>query len=149
MGDLGDFLFTHWGWTAAGLLLLFLEVLAPGTFMLWLGIAALLTALSTFVFDLGISLQLLAFALYSAVSVILGKHYFNWSPGADAAASDLNQPATRLIGRVVTVIEPVENGRGRVKIADSPWIAEGPDMAVGTRAKIVSTEGSIVRVEPE
>ena len=149
MGDLGDFLFTHWGWAAVGLLLLLLEVLAPGTFMLWLGIAALLTAVSTFVFDLGMALQLVVFALYSAVSVVLGRHYFKWSPGSNAAVSELNQPATRLIGRVVTVIEPIENGRGRVKIADSPWIAEGPDMPVGMRAKIVATEGSIVRVEPE
>ena len=33
-----------WGWFIAGLILMGLEVLAPGAFMLWLGLAAIATS---------------------------------------------------------------------------------------------------------
>ncbi|MBZ6378121.1 hypothetical protein B5C34_01435 [Pacificimonas flava] len=147
MGDLFGQLFSPWGWAAVGLLLLGLEVILPGTFVMWLGIAALLTASSTLFFDLGVEPQLLSFALYSVVSVLLGRRYFQNLFEA-APSPGLNEPAARYVGRVVEVIEPIENGRGRVKIADSPWIAQGPDTPAGRKVRIVAVDGSAVEVEP-
>ena len=40
---------------------------------------------------------------------------------------DLNRPAVQLVGRVLVVVEPIEGGRGKVRVGDTLWPAEGPD----------------------
>src|SRR5260221_12842354 len=60
-----------WDWFIAGGLLLVLEVLAPGVFMLWLGLAAMLVgAISMFV-DWNWQAQFLAFAGFSVAAIPL------------------------------------------------------------------------------
>lgn len=147
MDELRELLFTPWGWFILGLVLAVLEVLAPGTFMIWLAFAAGATGLVTLVWGFGWPLQLVTFALLSVFSVLAGRSYFRRNPGT-LVDSGLNTPSTRLLGQTVTVVEAIEDGRGRVKIADSPWIAEGPDMPAGAKARIVRIDGSVAHVEP-
>ena len=42
---------------------------------------------------------------------------------------DLNRPAAQLVGRVVVVAEAIDGGRGKVRVGDTLWPAEGPDVA--------------------
>lgn len=147
MDALRELLFTPWGWLVLGLVLAVLEVLAPGAFMLWLALAAGATALVTAVWDFSWPFQLIAFAIASVAAVVAGRNYYRRNPGTSSDIG-LNAPAARLVGRIVTVVEPISGGRGRVKVADSPWIAEGPDMPIGARARIVRIEGSVAHVEP-
>jgi len=145
--NVGDLIFTHWGWFVLALALAALEIAAPGAFMIWLAVAALATGLMTLVYGLGWELQLLAFACLAIASVLIGRAYFRGRPirSADPA---LNRRADRLLGEVVTVTEAIQGGTGRVQVGDSPWPAAGPDMPAGARARIVSVNGNRLHVEP-
>lgn len=43
--------------------------------------------------------------------------------------------------------EPIVGGRGRIKVGDTVWIAEGPDMPIGAHAKVTGTRGTVLVVE--
>jgi inner membrane protein len=61
---------------------------------------------------------------------------------------DLNQPAAQLIGRVVVLAEAIEGGRGRVRVGDTLWQAEGPDLPLGTQVKVAAAKATVLLVEP-
>lgn len=144
---MNDILFTHWGWFIAALVLAGLEIAAPGAFMIWLASAAAVTGLFTLVIGFGWELQLVVFALLAIAAILAGRTYLRRNPIASDDAT-LNRRADRLVGEVVTVVEPISDGRGRVQVADSPWLAIGPDMAAGTRARVVRVDGARLVVEP-
>jgi inner membrane protein len=145
--QLDDLIFTHWGWFILTLFLGALEIAAPGAFMIWLAGAALVTGLMTLVYGFGWELQLAAFGVLAIASVLAGRFYFRERPMRSADPS-LNRRADRLIGEVVTVAEAISGGQGRVQVGDSPWLAAGPDMPAGARARIVRVDGSRLHVEP-
>ena len=62
-----------WLWLIGGVLLLIMEVIAPGFFLVFIGAAAIATGLFTVLFDLGTPPQLALFVLYTLVAVMLGK----------------------------------------------------------------------------
>ena len=61
---------------------------------------------------------------------------------------NLNRPAAQLVGRVFVVAEAIEHGRGKVRVGDTLWPAEGPDAPAGTEVKVTSANGTVLRVEP-
>lgn len=61
----------------------------------------------------------------------------------------LNRPASGLIGRSAIVTEPIIDGRGKVRIGDTVWIAEGPDTPVDTRMRVTGTSGIALVVDRE
>ena len=140
-------LLTYWAWFILALVLAALEIAAPGAFMIWLAGASFATGLLTLIFDLDWHWQLVAFAVLAIVSVVRGRAYLRRHPTPSSDAL-LNRRADRLVGEVVIVIEAIEAGHGRVQVGDSPWLAAGPDMPAGSRARIRSVDGSRVNVEP-
>jgi membrane protein implicated in regulation of membrane protease activity len=88
-----------------------------------------------------------SFALWSLVTIVIGKRWYSDYPVATADPL-LNDRAARLIGKVVTVSAAIEHGQGRVRLGDSDWIAIGPDMPSGTSARIVALEATTIKVEP-
>jgi len=135
-----------WLWAIAGVLLLIAEVIAPGFFLVFIGAAAIATGLFTVLFDLGLAPQIGLFIVYAAVFVMVFKR---WYGEADGPAADplLNDRAARLIGRSVTVVEPVDEHSGRVRVGDSEWSARGGPAAAGDRVKVTSVEGNCLIVE--
>ena len=137
-----------WKWVVGGLILLVLEIFVavPGSLFLFTGIAALIVGASALLFEWGWQFQLIGFAILSAVLVIGGRRYF-----AQRASSEgdqgLNERAGRLVGSIYVLVEPIVDGNGRVKVGDSSWGVSGPDAPVGTRVKVVSADGAILRVE--
>ncbi|AJY44564.1 NfeD family protein [Martelella endophytica] len=140
-----------WGWIIAGLLLLVAELIVPGVFLMWIGIAALvLGILSLVLWPFGFwgwQLQLLLFAVFTAASIIIGRRVLS---NHDTASDQpfLNQRAAGLVGRTAVLIEPIDGGRGRIKLDDTIWVVEGPDLAAGTHVRIVSGDGRNLTVAP-
>ncbi|HZX79544.1 MAG TPA: NfeD family protein [Lysobacter sp.] len=136
-------------WAVVALVLIAAEVLAPGAFMLWLGIAAAATCLIVFALpDLPVVAQMLVFAALSMASVFAYRHWFRGkAPSSDRPA--LNRRAEQLIGRVEPLVAPIVDGRGRVQIADALWDVEGPDLPVGTRVRVVGVRGMTLEVRPQ
>jgi membrane protein implicated in regulation of membrane protease activity len=62
---------------------------------------------------------------------------------------DLNRRDAQLIGRSALVAEPIEGGRGKVRIGDTLWIAEGPDIAAGTTVRIVASRDAVLVVDTQ
>ena len=58
-----------WNWLIAGLILMALELLAPGVFMFWLGLAALLVGLLSLVVEVSWQVQILLFAIFAVAAV--------------------------------------------------------------------------------
>jgi membrane protein implicated in regulation of membrane protease activity len=60
---------------------------------------------------------------------------------------DLNRRAEQLIGRVLLLEEAIEGGRGKVRVGDTLWLAEGADLPTGTRVKVTSVRRDALQVE--
>jgi inner membrane protein len=134
-----------WLWAIAGLVLLIAEVIAPGFFLVFLGVAAIATGLFTLLFDLSLAPQLALFVIYTALAVMIGKRWYA-EPNTSDQALSLNDPARRLVGRVATVVEPIDEHGGRVRLGDSEWTARGGPAATGDRVEIIAVEGNCLQV---
>jgi inner membrane protein len=135
-----------WSWWVLGLLLLGIEVLAPGFFFLWFGIAAILIGISALLVDWPWQLQVLGFVALSVVTALIGRR-FAGSISGETADPHLNLRADRLEGRVFTLSEPIIDGRGRVRIDDTVWQVSGADQPVGARIRVKGADGAVLRVE--
>jgi membrane protein implicated in regulation of membrane protease activity len=45
------------------------------------------------------------------------------------------------------VEEPIVHGRGKVRIGDTLWMAEGPDAPAGAEVRVTAAQGAVLRVE--
>ena len=136
-----------WLWAIGGVLLLIAELLAPGFFLLFIGAAAIATGVFTLLFDLGIAPQVILFAVYSALAVMLGKRFYA-QPDTPDQQIGLNDPSRRMIGKSVVVVSPVDEHGGRVRVGDGDWSARGGPAAVGERVVVTGVEGNCLTVEP-
>jgi membrane protein implicated in regulation of membrane protease activity len=128
-----------WNWMVLGFALLTLEILTPGVFMLWIGLAALVVgALSLMFWSAGFwvwQVQILVFLALALVCAFAGKKIMS----GRGSASDqplLNRRGDQLIGRTATLTEPITDGRGRIKIGDTTWRVSGPDLPAGTKVRV-------------
>ena len=128
-----------WSWMVLGFVLLVAEVMAPGFFMLWIGIAALIVgAVSLLIWDAAIwswQVQVLVFLVLSLVSAFAGKKLMD---GRDQPTDQplLHRRGAQLVGRMATLAEPIKDGRGRIKLGDTLWRVSGPDLPAGTQVRV-------------
>jgi membrane protein implicated in regulation of membrane protease activity len=129
-----------WNWMVLGFVLLVMEIVLPGVFLLWIGIAALIVgAISLFVWDAGFwswQVQVLLFLVLSLASAYAGKKLVGSSRKDDSDQPLLNQRGVQLIGRTATLTEPISNGRGRVRLGDTLWRVSGPDLPAGAQVRV-------------
>jgi membrane protein implicated in regulation of membrane protease activity len=144
---MGIDLHAGWLWAIGGLVLLIAEIVAPGFFLVFLGVAAIVTGLFTLLFDLGLGPQLALFVVYTALAVMLGKRWYG-EPDTEALNIKLNDPAKRLVGKTVTVVEAVDDHAGRVRVGDGEWSARGGPAAAGERVTVTGVDGNCLIVEP-
>jgi len=137
-----------WLWLIGGVVLLMAEVIAPGFFLLFIGVAAIAAGLFTVLFGLGAVAQLALFALYAILAVLAGKRFYAAHPSSSPLPF-LNDPAKRLVGKVVTVTASVDEHNGRVRVGDGEWSARGGPAGVGERVRITGIDGNCLTVEPE
>ena len=134
-----------WLWLIGGVVLLIADVIAPGFFLVFIGAAAIATGLFTKLFDLGAAPQFALFALYAVIAVMAGRRFYANRPSSSPL---LNDPAARLVGKVVTVVGAVDEHVGRVRVGDGEWSARGGPAAVGERVRIIGVDGNCLNVEP-
>lgn len=137
-----------WNWFILAVLLFALETVIPGVHFLWFGVAAVLVGLLALATDVAWQWQLIVFALIAVATVFLVRRYAR----PDATHSDLpdlNVRGAQYIGRTVTVEETIKSGRGKVRVGDTIWQAEGADAAAGSRVIVKSVNGTVLVVERE
>ncbi len=138
----------QWTWLVMAAMLLLLELLLPGVFLIWLAIAAALTGIADYLLDMPWQAELLLFALLSVIAVFSGRRYYK-GPGMEPADNPyLNRRQMGYVGRTFTLREPIVDGRGKLAIEDTVWEIEGPDLAAGTRIKVTAVHGMSLIVAP-
>lgn len=148
LGSLGP-----WNWFIVAALLLALETVVPGVHFLWFGLAAAavgIIALLLGAIGLGIAwpLQVILFAALAVATVFMVRRWAR----PDLTASDLpdlNARSSQYVGRIFAVAEPIVAGRGKVKVGDTLWAAEGPDLPQGARVRVTGSHGTVLVVERE
>ncbi len=138
----------YWHWWALALGLAIIEILAPGTYFLWLAGAAAITGLVVLVFpDMPIFGQWILFALLAVIAVFASRAWVRRHP-IESADPDLNRRGQQYVGRLLTLDAPITNGRGRIRIGDTVWSANGIDLPAGAKVRVVGVEGTSLRSEP-
>jgi membrane protein implicated in regulation of membrane protease activity len=138
-----------WNWLIFGIILMALELLAPGIFLFWFGLAALLVGLASFAFDPSWQLQILMFAVFAAAAVPLWRRIARSAAAPNKDNPFLNRRSAGLVGRVFTLEKPIIDGAGTVRIDDTVWRVAGPDAPAGSRVRIVQADGANLTVAGE
>lgn len=135
-----------WSWIILGLVLMGLELVAPGAFFLWLGLAAMLTGLMDWGFGLSWQAAALVFAILSVGAVLLGR-VVTRDRDEEADRPALNRRGQAFVGQVFTLDGPIAGGSGRIRVDDSSWRIIGPDAPAGAAVRVVRVEGATLVVE--
>lgn len=139
---------TFWHWLILGFVLIAAEVLVPGTFLLWPGLAALVTGMVAYSLP-ALPWQGLAalFAVLTVVIALAGRRLYArlTRPVDDEPA--LNRRAQSFLGTTHTLATPILDGAGRLKLGDTTWKIVGPDLPTGARVRIVGVDGIALKVE--
>jgi membrane protein implicated in regulation of membrane protease activity len=139
---------TFWHWLIVGFALIALEVVVPGTFLMWPGIAAILTGMVAYMAP-GLAWQVLAalFAALTVVTALVGRRlYARLSQPVDAEPA-LNRRAQAFVGTTHTLDTPILDGQGRLRLGDGTWKVVGPDLPTGARIRIIGVDGNALKVE--
>jgi membrane protein implicated in regulation of membrane protease activity len=134
-----------WIWGVAGLALLAAETVLPGFYLLWVGLAALIVCAAVVVAQISVTAQLILFAISAIVTCVAG--WFVYQRRGRQEPADPNDTTGQMIGSTGEVLEPGTGGQLRVKVRDSVWLAEGPQLAAGTRVRVVAQHGTVLKVK--
>ncbi len=136
-----------WNWVIFGFVLLAIEILAPGFFFLWLGIAALIIGTSTLLIAWPWQMQIIGFAVLSVASALVGKKMLGYADDAPSEDPHLNKRGARLEGRTFVLSEAIDQGTGRIKVDDSVWRVSGPDAPAGATVRVTGVDGTTLTVD--
>jgi membrane protein implicated in regulation of membrane protease activity len=132
-----------WNWIALGMVLLVLEILLPGVFLLWIGIAALIVGTASLaLWKTGFwiwEIQVVVFLALSVIAAYVGRRIIGDGEGQSDQPL-LNRRSEQLIGRTATLKEPISEGYGRIQLGDTLWRVRGPDLPVGAQVQVVSVQ---------
>jgi len=139
-----------WHWWIFGLLLLGLELMVPGSFFLWMGVAAGIIGLILLVYpDFAWQSQILTFAVVSVIAVVGWRYWLRKHP-IETEDATLNVRGARYQGRVLTLSEPLVNGVGKVNVDDSIWrvsTGDATSLPEGARIRVTGVDGATLVVE--
>jgi membrane protein implicated in regulation of membrane protease activity len=134
-----------WNWFIVAAAMGLLETIIPGVHFMWFGMAAIAMGAIVLALPLSLPVQLVMFAILSIGLILVARRY--WAPQTmKTDAPDLNDRGHQYVGRIVTVAEAIDRGRGKVQVGDTVWTAEGPDMPEGARAKVTGVNGTVLIV---
>jgi len=137
---------THWSWLIIALLLFVLELAAPGVVFLWLAIAAGLTGVTVWVLpDLSWESAFLLFTVLRVMAARLGRKV--WRPShVESEDRTLSRRGAQYVGRVFQLETAIANGTGRVRVGDTTWRVEGPDLSAGAQVRVDGVNGAALVV---
>ena len=138
---------SYWLWLAAGLALAGLEMVVPGVYLIWMGLAALATGILVFASEPPFLIQIISFVFLTLIFAFSARRWLQDKP-IESTDPLMNNRAGRLMGQTAVVTAAITSGEGRVRVGDGEWMASGPDAPVGTRVRIAGHIGGILSVEP-
>ncbi len=137
----------YWDWFIAALVLVILEILAPGVVFMWLGISAGVVGAVVFMApELDWKWQFTLFAVLAVVSIVASRLYQKGRPRATDHPA-LNRRGAKYVGRDFVLDTAITGGHGRMRVDDGTWRVEGPDLPAGARVRVTAVAGATLRIE--
>jgi len=137
-----------WGWAILAALLGLAEMHAPGGYLIWIALGAALTAAVDAVYHVSVTAQVVIMMLASCVSCFAGYFVYRHTDRRQPDAAMLNQRDALLVGESGVVCSDIVHGEGKVRLGDTVWLAEGPNLPTGTAVIVKSVHRARVRVRP-
>lgn len=137
-----------WHWLSLGMVILILEIVGVGGFLLGIGVSAFVIALLLVFFpDLPWYWQFTTFAFLSVIlTLVYWKKFRKFNNKTDQPL--LNSRVERLIGRRVSLFTALSGGTGKVQIEDALWtVACDEDLPQGSMVDIIGAEGMTLIVK--
>ena len=139
-------------WFLCGLALILFELVAPGIILVFFGLGAWVTTVTTWAgLTTGLTSQLLVFAASSLVLLVLLRRWFRQRFfGYVGGDQDPSRNLDDLAGREVVVTAAIAPGApGRVEFQGTGWSARADvELAVGAPAVIERADGITLVVHP-
>lgn len=138
----------HAFWLSLGGLLLAAEMLGGNGYLLWSGVAAVITGLVVWLLPVGWEGQGVLFAVLTLVAAWLWWRWLNKRVSEQKSAdAHLNQRGQQIVGRRFTLDTTLVNGRGHMRVGDSSWpVVADEDLTAGTQVEVIAVEGITLRV---
>lgn len=138
-----------WYWIVGGIILILAELVIPSFFIVWFGLGALIVGLLTLAFDLSLPAQLATWTLASLAMVWLWFKVFKQS-FQKTRAGTADGDVIGEVGLLVGAVAPFQRGKVRFQrpvLGADEWVcmADSP-IAAGERVKVISVEGSYLKV---
>lgn len=137
----------NWTWWIVACVLFVLELLAPGVFFMWLGLAAIGVGCLVLIVDIPWQGEVAAFAVLSVISLVVSRVFFAGKQFA-SDRPNLNNRMMNYVGQRYVLDKPIVNGRGQLKLDDTLWEINGKDVGAGEWVRITGVDGSTFLVEP-
>ncbi|WP_425482137.1 NfeD family protein [Budvicia diplopodorum] len=134
-------------WLILGGLLLAAELIGAYGYLLWSGVSAIIIGAISWLIPMSWGWQ---WAGFSALTMVVAILWWYWLKSrAKSETRPINEPNRLLIGKKLTLAEPIVHGVGRIVIADGSWrIQCSQDLPAGAEIRIVAVESITLIVEP-
>ena len=136
----------NWFWWIAAGILLFVELMLPGVFFIWLALAAATVGIVTWFLVLAWQIEALLFAGFAIAYVFLAAPWYSKNKHLGSDQPNLNQRIYGFVGKNYVLVEPIVNGHGKLNIDGTRWELLGPDLPAGTHVHVSGVEGMKLRV---
>ena len=137
-----------WYWLVLAAAFAVIEIAVPAMVCIWLAAAALGTAAIAWLAPVvAWEYQALIFAALAVAAVAIGRLAIARTR-VRSSEHRLNRRAEIYVGRTFTLERPIVDGRGRVRVDDTVWLVEGPDLPAGARVQVTSVANTLLRVTP-
>lgn len=137
---------TWWHWIVAAVVLAALETFVPGAVAMWFAVSAGVVGLLLVVVPVPWQIQWILFAVLGLVALMVYRTYFRRQPDV-SQQPNLNQRGQQYVGQELTLLEPIVQGYGKVRVGDGVWKVSGTDLPAGARVRVVGAEGTVLKVE--
>ena len=145
MQDLFPFI-GNWFWWIAAAILLLMELVAPGVFLMWLALAAATVGAIAYFVALPWQIEALLFAGFAVAYVYLVRPWYSRRSVPPSDQPNLNQRIYGFVGKTYVLHEPIVDGEGKLDIEGTRWDILGPDLAKGAKVQVTAIEGMKLRV---
>jgi inner membrane protein len=135
-----------WFWAIGAVIIAICELHFPGCYLIWIAAGAAVTALLSFAYDLSLHNQIGAFIASTIITCVGGYFIYRYIFGSVVKEVALNDRAKQMIGAKGVVSQSIVNGHGKVKLGDTVWLAEGPDLDSGAAIIVKDVRGITVIV---
>ena len=137
----------YWHWWIAAMVFVILEVFVPGAILIWFGISAGVVGILLLLFpSMAWEIQIVLFTVLAVASILIWRVYAKRHP-EQSDYPTLNRRGEQYVDRVFTLEQAITDGVGKVRVDDSTWKVQGPDVPAGTRIRVTDVNGTVLVVE--